>query len=154
MILSLDRSKAIEQFEKTGTVPPSDDRMTTDDTLGAFYIVRGCRPDAAGNCNVTARFRIVRSDGSYKAVVNTSWKADDPSLIPFRVGKKVPEFDRKATYAQGTLGFLAQRSQGNFDPEEVAGDYLFLMTFTDNNGGNEINLWKVAHVSAGKAAQR
>ena len=154
MILSLDRGKAIEQFQKTGTVPPSDDQITTDDRLQALYIISGCMADAQGKCNVSARSVIVRSNGSYYAVAASSADGGGSSAIfPVRVGKRVPQFDKNTTYALGTLDFSLLRLQDNFDPQKISGEYLFLTTFTDNNSGDEIALWKVAHVSAGRAAQ-
>ncbi|MEO5937526.1 MAG: hypothetical protein ABIQ43_00785 [Sphingomonas sp.] len=110
-------------------------KTVANQPLFTFLIVRGCKADAKGNCDVVADFVIHRSDGT----TNDENKG-------FVVWNKAAPTDPKKPYlSDGALGY-------GVDDEGPFGDYRVVATVTDRVAGVTLTTEQTLTIAPGKTA--
>jgi hypothetical protein len=115
-------------FEQWNASSETVDVKTTDivevnGAINAFVVFSGCKRDAAGNCSVEMRFRVLQPDGKVYA--------ETPAM---------EVWNRKPAPPGRSLELSVQYLKVVIEPTDQLGTYTIQSQVRDNNSGDVLQL--------------
>lgn len=99
------------------------DSVKVNESINAFVVFSGCKPDKKGNCSVAMRFRVIQPDGKVYA--------DTP---PMEV------WDGKPAPRGKAIELSVQYLKVRIEPNDQLGKYVIYTQVRDNNTGKVLQL--------------